>query len=368
LIADAYRGLLRVAADRRVEVLADHVNGSPIRFANAVCAASDGRVFLSDSSQRFGAEEWGGTFTASIIDIMEGRATGRVLVFDPKTRETSIVMDGLAVHATTVPETFWPALRSGSLQDGSLARFLIFRSTDDIPDRNRSPKALSDVPAALVDALQAVSRGVPGFASGNLADTGAPTARPEPYPVPMAPDAEQLFDELDRDITDRQRRSLDCGHGAVLARVWENTAKVALIKAVSADPARPVIRLEDATWARNVVAFCVETLLTQAERHIAENDIERSSKRVQEIIRAAGPRGITKKRLYDKTRFLTKRDREDILTTLIESEEIGVTVHQSPPPPIARFPDARRRDDREKREKAKARFAFLSLFSRVPSH
>jgi hypothetical protein len=181
----------------------------------------------------------------------------------------------------------------------------------------------------LVDALQAVSRGVPGFASGNLADTGAPTAKPEPYPVPMAPDAEQLFDELDRDITDRQRRSLDCGHGAVLARVWENTAKVALIKAVSADPARPVIRLEDATWARDVVAFCVETLLTQAERHIAENDIERSSKRVQEIIRAAGPRGITKKRLYDKTRFLTKRDREDILTTLIESEEIGVTVHQT---------------------------------------
>jgi sugar lactone lactonase YvrE len=96
LIADAYRGLLRVAADRRVEMLADHVNGSPIRFANAVCVASDGRVFLSDSSQRFGAEEWGGTFTASIIDIMEGRATGRVLVFDPKTWETSIVMDGLA--------------------------------------------------------------------------------------------------------------------------------------------------------------------------------------------------------------------------------------------------------------------------------
>ena len=222
-----------------------------------------------------------------------------------KPRE-DIIQPCCAVHATTVPETFWPALRSGSLQDGSLARFLIFRSTDDIPDRNRSPKALSDVPAALVDALQAVSRGVPGFASGNLADTGAPTAKPEPYPVPMAPDAEQLFDELDRDITDRQRRSLDCGHGAVLARVWENTAKVALIKAVSADPARPVIRLEDATWARDVVAFCVETLLTQAERHIAENDIERSSKRVQEIIRAAGPRGITKKRLYDKTRFLTQ--------------------------------------------------------------
>jgi hypothetical protein len=244
-----------------------------------------------------------------------------------KPRE-DIIQPCCAIHATTVPETFWPALRSGSLQDGSLARFLIFRSTDDIPDRNRSSAPLSDVPAALIDALRAISGGVPGFASGNLVNTEAPKVKPDPYPVPMAPDAEQLFEELDGEVTDRQRRSLDCGYGAVLARVWENTAKVALIKAVSADPVQPVIRRQDAEWARDVVAFCVETLLTQAQRHIAENDTERSNKRVQEIIRAAGPRGITKKRLYDKTRFLTRRDREDILATLIESEEVCATVHQ----------------------------------------
>src|SRR5512134_3800575 len=152
-----------------------------------------------------------------------------------KPRE-DIIQPCCAIHATTVPETFWPALRSGSLQDGSLARFLIFRSTDDIPDRNRSPKPLFEVPPPLVDALRAISGGVPGYAAGNLAGTGAPTVRPEPYPVPMTAEAEQMFEDLDGEITDRQRRSLNCGHGAILARVWENTAKVALIKAVSADP------------------------------------------------------------------------------------------------------------------------------------
>ena len=181
----------------------------------------------------------------------------------------------------------------------------------------------------MVDALRAISGGVPGYAAGNLAGTGAPTVRPEPYPVPMTPEAEQLFEDLDREITDRQRHSTDRHHGAVLARIWENTAKVALIKAVSADPQHPEIRIEDAEWSRDVVAFCVDTLLTQAERHIAENDTERNSKRVQEIIRDAGPRGITKKHLYDKTRFLTRRDREDVLATLIESEKISFTVRQS---------------------------------------
>ncbi len=245
-----------------------------------------------------------------------------------KPRE-DIIQPCCAIHATTVPETFWPALRSGSLQDGSLARFLIFRSTEDIPDRNRSPESLADVPASLIDALQAIAAGVPGFASGNLAGTGAPTVRPEPYPVPMTPDAEQLFDDLDTEITNRQRRDSQCGHGAVLARIWENTAKVALIRAVSADPAQPIIRLEDATWARDVVGCCVETLLTQAKRHIAENETERNNKRVHEIIRAAGPRGISKKDLYEKTRFLTARDRQDILIALAESEDIGVTVHET---------------------------------------
>ena len=61
---------------------------------------------------------------------------------------------------------------------------------------------------------------------------------------------------------------------AVLARVWENTAKVALIKAVSASPQAPVIRPEDADWAKLVVDRCVTTLITEAERHIADNQTQ----------------------------------------------------------------------------------------------
>lgn len=244
-----------------------------------------------------------------------------------KPRE-DIIQPCCAIHATTVPDTFWQALRGGSLQDGSLARFLVFQTDVDIPDRNRAAKPVSEVPADLVGALKAIAGGVPGFATGNLSGIDAPMITPQPYPVRMNSDAEQLFENLDDEITDRQRRSIGCGHGAVLARIWENTAKVALIKAVSANPLQPVIRREDAAWARDVVAFCVVTLLTQAQRHIAENDTERNNRRVQEIIRAAGPRGITKKCLYDKTRFLTRRDRDDILATLIETEEITFTVEQ----------------------------------------
>ena len=153
----------------------------------------------------------------------------------------------------------------------------------------------------------------------------------------MAPDAQQLFDELDEEVTRRQRQAIGSSHGAVLARVWENTAKVALIKAVSADPARPMIRLEDAEWARDVVAHCVETLLTEAERHLADNDTERNHKRVLEIIRNAGAAGLTKNDLVRRTQFLDKRQRDDVIETLVESGQIGTAMRKSATRPAMIF-------------------------------
>jgi hypothetical protein len=130
-------------------------------------------------------------------------------------------------------------------------------------------------------------------------------------------------------LTAQQRLAIGSNHGAILARVWENTAKVALIRAVSANPSDPVIRFGDAEWARRVVDRCVATMLREAERHIADNQVERNYKRVLEIISSAGVDGITRQQLYDRTRFLTRRDREDILATLTEAGKVEFTIRQT---------------------------------------
>ena len=36
-----------------------------------------------DASTRFAPKDWGGTFEASVLDILEQSATGRVLEYDP---------------------------------------------------------------------------------------------------------------------------------------------------------------------------------------------------------------------------------------------------------------------------------------------
>lgn len=102
IAADAFRGLLSIAAgpDRAVRVLADTVtvNGKPdpIRYADAVVVAPDGRMYFSDASTRFAPAQWGGTFEASVLDILEQRATGRVLVYEPDSGRTRVMAAGLS--------------------------------------------------------------------------------------------------------------------------------------------------------------------------------------------------------------------------------------------------------------------------------
>jgi hypothetical protein len=135
----------------------------------------------------------------------------------------------------------------------------------------------------------------------------------------------------------RQRAAIGSNHSAALARVWENTAKVALIKAVGANPAAPVIRADDAIWARDVVAHCVATLEVQTERHLADNDTERNHKRVLEIIRRPGPAGMTRSELLRSTQFLEKRQLEDILSRLVEGTMITAEEVRTRTKPALRY-------------------------------
>ena len=96
IAADAVKGLLSISPDRKITVLTDAVGGDPIRYADAVVVARNGKMYLSDASTRFAPARWGGTFEASVLDIIEQSSTGRILEYDPATRGTRVVAKGLS--------------------------------------------------------------------------------------------------------------------------------------------------------------------------------------------------------------------------------------------------------------------------------
>ena len=97
IAADAMLGLLAIAADGSVSLLTDRVSaGDPIGYANSIVVAPDGTVYFTDASTRFAPADWGGTLEASVLDILEQSASGRVLAFDPATGTTRVVAHGLS--------------------------------------------------------------------------------------------------------------------------------------------------------------------------------------------------------------------------------------------------------------------------------
>jgi len=95
LVANAYLGLQRIAANGDVEMLTDSWNGRRIEYTDDVAVAANGVIYFSDASAKFGAMKTGGSYEASLMDLMEHGGHGRVFSFDPATGKTDIVVDGL---------------------------------------------------------------------------------------------------------------------------------------------------------------------------------------------------------------------------------------------------------------------------------
>lgn len=89
IVADGYEGLLRVTMGGDVEVLTTEAGGVPFRFTNNLDIASDGTIYFSDASSKFGPA------MKARDDVFEHGGHGRLLAFDPENGETSVLLDGL---------------------------------------------------------------------------------------------------------------------------------------------------------------------------------------------------------------------------------------------------------------------------------
>ncbi|MFT5062788.1 MAG: sugar lactone lactonase YvrE [Gammaproteobacteria bacterium] len=87
-VADAKKGLLRVTTGtREITVLTDSVNGEKIPFVDDLDVTADGMVYFSDASA-YG-------FADHLLDLWDGRPTGRLLSYNIETQETKVVVEGL---------------------------------------------------------------------------------------------------------------------------------------------------------------------------------------------------------------------------------------------------------------------------------
>lgn len=95
LVANAYLGLQRIARDGTVETILDAIDGRPLVYANDLAIGADGNIYFSESSSKFGAAQYAGSYSASLLDLNEHGGHGRLLMHNPASGSTRVLLDGL---------------------------------------------------------------------------------------------------------------------------------------------------------------------------------------------------------------------------------------------------------------------------------
>lgn len=87
-VADGHGGLLAFDTSGAEVDRVDTVDGEPLVFADDLTIAGDGTVWFSEASTRFSPEQ-------AALDAVEGKPTGRLLSYDPRTKQTRVRLQGL---------------------------------------------------------------------------------------------------------------------------------------------------------------------------------------------------------------------------------------------------------------------------------
>jgi hypothetical protein len=260
-----------------------------------------------------------------------GVVTGPEYANQKERPRIDICQPNLCLYGSTVPSTLWDGLQSGNMNDGSLARFLIFATPENYPDR-QNPEPFQERLADIATDLKAVAKGAEGWEYGNLDFTAVAAATP--YPVPLTDAAKEYDADLDRRQLALLRRHENTAYEAILARHREQVLRVALVAAVADCPGQPVLDARHLQWAEGVVTLSTGAVMEQAKRFLAASEHERQLKRLLEIIRKyncrSPKRWIPGVALANIAREFPRKLRAELIDDLEEMGEIEVRREGGP--------------------------------------
>ena len=258
-------------------------------------------------------ELWGASNSAHLAPAYADRNTNVPV---------AIEQPNLCLYGAGVPSELFSAMDRGALTDGFINRMLIFFSDDQMPPRRKVGRA--EPPDGLVDELRKLDR------TSSVGDLEAlPTSRPVARMLAMTDEADALLTDLENANDARILRMRK--DGDVLSDLWvrygAHIVKLALIRSASDDLDKP-IELADVTWARDLVSWCIDRTAIEVGSRISDSRHEADTKRVQRLIEAAGDDGLTGTRFSQRTQWLKRGERKDILATLLEG---GAIVAETAP-------------------------------------
>ena len=256
------------------------------------------------------------TLFSSAGDLVKGPSYA-----DPKIRERKdIYQPHLCFLGVGTPEHFFSALQTGALKDGFIPRFLVFRPDEFYPTLVEHPEPLR-ISQDMIEAAQKIAGTWPGY--GDLAGLNVMASDKE-FDAALVPFTDDGQAEHDRQRARREAIIQGGCEGFVskeLVGKWgEHAIKLGLIRAISRDPANPVLDQVCVSWGWRLAEYCVRTMSLMAGRHIADTPTALAENRIVNFVRDQG--GSASLTAIGNAVRMKPRDRREVIADLVERGQL----------------------------------------------
>ena len=222
----------------------------------------------------------------------------------------------LCLFGMATPDQFWSAFGSSSLEDGSIARYLVF------PIGKAAPKEPDiSFQEILVERMENLMAAIARKVRGNM---GIPDICTAQIDASAEASRQRLISTMSGCAEYAEREGVK-GGPAILRRVAENAVKIALISAVGRDPDNPVISDHDFAIGHALARWSAGVMISNIASHISDNQYEKDVNVVERKIRHAGSGGIMKGKLKNNCRSIGKRPFDEIIDSLMDA---GLVVQE----------------------------------------
>ena len=215
----------------------------------------------------------------------------------------------LNIFGVSTPTRFYEALNSDFGSDGFLSRLLIFESEKIHPDPVYKPE-----PCYVSDSLGKQARRIldeeAPTPENDLEDIDGPQVRVIKYSSQAYSLVHFLFAKYNGLKKKEKSEIIQSVHG----RAMEHIIKLAL----TVEPQDEISR-DTLLWAEEVYDHLANSLLNLLEHDVSNSDFQRNLIKIINILKD-GP--IDHASLTRQTQWLNRRDRNELIETLIESEKV----------------------------------------------
>ncbi|RVO89860.1 bifunctional DNA primase/polymerase [Sinorhizobium meliloti] len=212
-------------------------------------------------------------------DVFDGKAYANA---DTKKDDSPIIGPALSVLSMTTAETLYKGLSQDSVSDGFLNRFLFVESSPH-PDGVQPPDLSADnsPPVSIVHDLQKAVSSFP--AKVEEPGKSAKAKHRVPFEGGLGSPAHEAWNAV---FLWQHSQAWDDTESKIRGRAAENTIRLATLRAISRNPWRPFVTVEDVEWGWAIV-FKSIGIMELGVKNMAGSDQEELRNAILEALRKA---------------------------------------------------------------------------------